>query len=197
VFTGLVEELGTITQLEKQASNLLISIRAHKVLEDLKLGDSLALDGVCQTVIEINSDEFKVCAIPQTLSLTNFTRYQIGHKVNLERPLRIGDRLGGHLVQGHIDGVAIVSNIINSGQSITLELTDDLLKYTIDKGSITLNGISLTIAAKQAQSITVCIIPMTLELTNISSWQVADRINVEVDMFAKYILQNLNTHIGK
>ncbi len=195
MFTGLIEETGTIHKLEQQGSNLIIQIQANTVVEDLKLGDSIAVDGVCQTVTEINKNIVTVCAIAQTLKLTNFNDYQINNLVNLERPLRLQDRLGGHLVQGHVDGIGRVTAITDAdgSQNITIAIPDNLNKYIIAKGSIALNGISLTVAEKGNNSITVCIIPTTIAITNIHNWQVNNKINIEVDMMAKY-LENLVTH---
>lgn len=194
MFTGIVEETGTIKSLRQEGSNLILSIESSRVYDDLKFGDSIAIDGVCQTVTQINNNIFEVCAIQQTLSLTNFSQYKLNTKVNLERPLRLGDRLGGHLVQGHVDGIAKVIDIkAASGDHsepgsiiISLEIPQDLIKYIIPKGSVTLNGISLTVAEKSKNQIKTCLIPTTLAITNTSLWEIGSVINVEVDMLAKY-----------
>lgn len=189
MFTGLIEELGTVTKLEPCGSNLNLEISCSKVLEDLKIGDSIALDGACQTVIKLSDKSFTVTAIAETLKLTNFHDYQIGSKVNLERCLRLSDRLGGHIVQGHVDGVGhLVSiNPLSGSYEITIECPQTLSKYIIHKGSITINGISLTVAEITNNKVKVCIIPKTWELTNLSSLNQGSEVNLEVDLLAKYI----------
>jgi len=189
MFTGLIEEMGLVLSLEQEATNLNLEIQAQTVIEDMKLGDSIAIDGVCQTVTKITQKSFWVTAIQETLKLTNFSSYKLGTKVNLERCLRLSDRLGGHLVQGHVDTVGIVQNITNQNGSFELkiELPASLMKYVIHKGSLTVNGISLTIAALNDNLVTLCIIPKTWELTNVSQLQKHSPVNIEVDQVAKYI----------
>lgn len=189
MFTGLIEELGTIKNLSREGSNLHIEVECQTVLDDLKLGDSIALDGVCQTVVKLSPKSFTVTAIEVTLQLTNFNDYKVGTRINLELCLRLSDRLGGHIVQGHVDGVGEVVSIENRDGSyeVTITFPQALGKYIIHKGSITINGISLTVAAITENSLTVCIIPKTWEMTNISSFEIGSKVNLEVDVLAKYI----------
>jgi len=189
MFTGLIEEIGSIKALERDGTNLHIQIHANKCLEDLKLGDSIAVDGACQTVTKIDSDSFWVTAIEETLRLVNFQNFIIGTKVNLERCLRLSDRLGGHIVQGHVDGMGRLERIENREGSYELFISvpPNLAKYIIHKGSIALNGISLTVAEIKDNLVKVCIIPKTWELTNLATLKTGSVINIEVDLLAKYI----------
>lgn len=189
MFTGLIEEQGIITKLEQEGTNLNIEVQAIIVLEDIKLGDSIAIDGVCQTVTKINSNSFWVTAIDETLKLTNFNDYQIGKKVNLERCLRAGDRLGGHIVQGHVDAVAHLLSVesVDGSYEVRIEIPAELSKYVIHKGSIAFNGISLTVAAIDGNKVKVCIIPKTWEMTNLSALKPGSKVNLELDLIAKYV----------
>ncbi len=197
MFTGLIEEQGKIISLQKEGSNLNIEIQAHQILSDMKLGDSIAIDGVCQTVTKFDSKSFWVTAIEETLKLTNFGEYiQKNSQVNLERCLRLSDRLGGHIVQGHVDGIGEVKQInkLDGSYEILVEVPELLLKYIIHKGSIAINGISLTVAGKENNIIRLCIIPKTWELTNLSQSKIGTKINIEVDMISKYIENFLTIH---
>lgn len=189
MFTGLIEEQGEIIKLDRKGSNLDIGIKASLILEDMKIGDSIAIDGVCQTITKINSDNFEVTAIDETLKLTNFNSYKIGDKVNLERCLKPNDRLGGHIVQGHVDAIGELISIedMNGSYELNVKIPQSLNKYIIHKGSIALNGISLTVAAITDNQVKVCIIPKTWEATNLSTLDPGSPINIEVDQIAKYI----------
>ena len=189
MFTGLIEEQGKILSIEKDGTNLNIEVQAKLILSDLKLGDSIAIDGVCQTVTKIGSASFWVTAIDETLKLTNFNSYKLGTKVNLERCLRPIDRLGGHIVQGHVDGIGTLVSIDNADGSyeLTINIPAALDRYVIHKGSIALNGISLTVAGIEKNIVKVCIIPKTWEMTNLAQLKIGDQINIEVDQIAKYI----------
>lgn len=189
MFTGLIQELGTIKNLSRKGSNLDLEIEANEVLKDLKLGDSIAIDGVCQTAVAINAKSFIVTAIDETLKLTNFNDYQVGTTVNLELCLRLSDRLGGHIVQGHVDGIGEIKSITdqNGSYEITISFPEKIRKYIIHKGSIAVNGISLTVAGIDASNFKICIIPKTWEMTNISQLKPGSKINLEVDMLAKYV----------
>lgn len=189
MFTGLVQEKARIAQLDKVGSNLHIKIQSQKIIQDLALGDSVSVDGVCQTLVNIESDCFEVIAIPETLKVTNFGQYQIGHKVNLEACLRLGDKIGGHIVQGHVDACSRVFavNDLDASRELFLTVPANLLKYIIHKGSICVNGVSLTVAALDIDKIKLCIIPQTLKETNLSDLKQGDLVNIEVDCFAKYI----------
>lgn len=189
MFTGLVEELGTIKTLNNEQGNLHIEVEASEVLTDVVLGDSIALDGCCQTVTKFDNQSFWVTAIEETLNLTNFRNYKVGTKVNLERCLKPSDRLGGHIVQGHVDGVATLAKIdeLDGSWEVFIDLPENLVKYVIHKGSIAISGISLTVASIEGSRVSVCIIPKTWEVTSLSQLQVGDKINIEVDLIAKYV----------
>ena len=201
MFTGLIEELGEIKKVDSTGTNYDIEVVCAEVLEDMKLGDSIAVDGCCQTVTKINGGSFCVTAIDETLKLTNFKSYKKNFdegkatKVNLERCLRLQDRLGGHIVQGHVDTIATLEEVKDADGSYELSfkikqpenIEKPINRYIIHKGSITLNGISLTVAEIEGDLVKVCIIPKTWEVTNLSKLNIGDEINVEVDLLAKYI----------
>lgn len=196
MFTGLIEETGKVLSLQEDRSNLDLQISCSKILEDIKHGDSIAVNGVCLTVTQFDTESFSVTAIKETLDLTNLGNLKIDSQVNLERCLRLGDRLGGHIVQGHVDAVAEVTEIKDAHGSTEyfLQIKKELAPLIIHKGSIALNGISLTVASREVQKdgsllISVAIIPETSRITNISEWQAGTKINVEVDMLGKYALQ--------
>ncbi len=189
MFTGLIEEQGRILNIEREGTNLNIEVQANEVLSDMKLGDSIAIDGVCQTVTKISAKSFWVTAIDETLKLTNFNSYKPEVKVNLERCLKPTDRLGGHIVQGHVDAIGVLKGVVNVDGSyeLSIQIPAKLDKYIIHKGSIALNGISLTVAGIEDNIVKVCIIPKTWEVTNLSQMKIGDQINIEVDQIAKYV----------
>lgn len=189
MFTGLIEEIGEVLSLEKEGSNLNIEIQAKKILEDIKLGDSIAIDGTCLSVTKVTENSFSVTAIDETLGLTIIGAYEVGKKVNLERCLKLSDRLGGHIVSGHIDAVAKVLSVkeCNGSWEYELEFPEKLAKYIIHKGSIAINGISLTVAEVSENRLKVAIIPETYENTNIKCLDSGDSVNIELDMLAKYV----------
>lgn len=190
MFTGIIEEVGTVTAVEPLGNGVSITVRAELVLEGLKLGDSIAVDGPCQTVTTIHPDGFSVQAIGTTLGRTTFGEFRPGRRVNLERALAFGARLGGHLVQGHVDGVGRVLRI-EPREELTLidfSLPDEVVSVTVLHGSITLNGISLTVNALPAPGVCqVSIIPFTWEHTAIGDLREGDRVNVEGDMIGKFV----------
>ena len=189
MFTGLIEEVATVKSLKPLGSNLKISIAAKLVLEDIKLGDSIAINGVCLTVTDFDSQAFSVEAVKETLNVTALKNLRIGHLVNLERCLRAEDRLGGHIVQGHVDTVAECINIVDQQGSYDLHFRIDTAysKYIINKGSISISGISLTVVKIEADTFYVSIIPATWQKTNLSQLQQGDLVNIEVDVLAKYL----------
>ena len=189
MFTGLIEELGTISALEKEGSNLNIQISCSKVLSDIELGASIAIDGVCQTVTKFDDKSFWVTAIKETLDLTNFHQLQISSKVNLERCLRPQDRLGGHIVQGHVDSMASLERVdtLDGSYELYFKIEPKASRYIIYKGSIAINGISLTVARIDETILKVCIIPKTWEMTNLAQLKLGQKVNIEVDQVAKYI----------
>ena len=189
MFTGLIEEVASIKSLEPRETNLKISIAAKLVLEDIKLGDSIAINGVCLTVTDFDSESFSVEAVKETLNVTALRSLKVSDLVNLERCLRAQDRLGGHIVQGHVDTVAECIRILDQQGSYDLYFKIDptYSKYIINKGSISLSGISLTVVKMKADTFYVSIIPATWQKTNLSQLQVGDLVNIEVDVLAKYL----------
>jgi riboflavin synthase len=189
MFTGLIQTLGTIESISTNAEGKEIFIRAPGIIKDIKIDDSVATNGVCLTATHIQGDTFKVQAIHVTLDKTSLGLLQQGDRVNLELSLRPQDRLGGHFVQGHVNAMGRILNIDQTGNNWNIEVSfpQDLRKYMISEGSIALDGISLTIAKLTDKSLTVSIIPHTLEKTSLSFKKVGDVLNLEVDMIAKYL----------
>lgn len=189
MFTGLIQTLGTIESISTNAEGKEIFISAPAIIKDIKRDDSVATNGVCLTATHIQGDTFKVQAIHVTLDKTSLGLLQQGDRVNLELSLRPQDRLGGHFVQGHVNAMGRILNIDQTGNNWNIEVSfpQDLRKYMISEGSIALDGISLTIAKLTDKSLTVSIIPHTLEKTSLSFKKVGDVLNLEVDMIAKYL----------
>jgi len=195
MFTGLVEEVGIVEKVEFSSSLSTLKIKTKKILKDTKESDSVLVNGVCLTVVNIGKEDFTVEVITQTLSKTNLGSLKAGDKVNLERSLLPTTRLGGHLVTGDIDGVAVIRRILRgSGQWIMqIEPPLNLMKFIANQGRVTLDGISLTIAEKREKDFTVCLIPFTLEYTNLGEKREGDKLNLEVDILAKYVEQVLHS----
>lgn len=190
MFTGLVEEVGTVAAVEPNGNGLAITIAAASVLAELALGDSIAVDGVCQTVVEHGGGGFTVQAIATTLGRTTLGRVAPGQRVNLERALRVGERLGGHLVQGHVDGVGEVLSVERLGELVLIDvsLPPIVADVTILHGSITFNGISLTVNALPRPGVAqVSIIPHTWNHTNLPALRVGTGVNLEGDTIGKYV----------
>lgn len=189
MFTGLIEETGTVAEItpEPNIGGIRFRIRCRHVLEDIHIGDSIAVSGACQTVESFDDYSFTIFSIPETLAVTNFADLTIGSVVNLERALRLGDRLGGHLVQGHVEGTAVVKSV-TTGEKYDIILHYDS-PYLIPKGSVTLNGISLTVMECLPNGdFRVQIIPETLRKTDVGLWRPGMRINIELD----YIIKSLD-----
>lgn len=189
MFTGLIEETGIISAVIKQSQGAVISVKCSKILDGLKLGDSVAIDGACQTVVKLRQDGFDVEAAKETLDLTTFSEYKTGRKVNLERAMLANGRFGGHIVSGHVDGTGIFIKKQNQGLAdvFYFETPENIAKYIVYKGSICINGISLTVASIENNVFTVSVIPTTLKETNLSDLKSGDRVNLESDILAKYI----------
>ncbi len=196
MFTGIIEDLGVITNLKKDLGNLHITIKS-KISLELKIDQSVSHDGVCLTVVDIGNDEYTVTAINETLSRTNLGDLKINDIVNLERGLKLGDRLDGHIVQGHIDQTATCIGVEenNGSWEYTFKYDDTTGNITIEKGSITVNGVSLTVNDSKINIFSVAIIPFTLEHTNFKHIKVGSAVNLEFDVIGKYIarLQNLKS----
>ena len=187
MFTGIVEETGQVLEIQTLPNGKRFVIQAKVVLEDVKLGDSIAVCGTCQTVEKFDKQTFEIFSIPETLALTNFNSFVVGRKVNLERALRLSDRIGGHLVQGHIEGVAVVVERSEQAELNIVIRYDS--PYLIEKGSVCLDGISLTIQEKLSRDLfRVQIIPETIRRTNIADWIPGYRLNIETD----YIIKSLD-----
>lgn len=189
MFTGLIEEVGEINSISKSTKSAQISIYASHILNDVKTGDSIAVNGVCLTVTDFSRNKFSVDAMPETLRRSNLGNLKKGSKVNLERAMCAGGRLGGHIVSGHIDETGKVKSIEKEDIAtwITIEASSNVLKYVVLKGSITLDGVSLTVADVGQNYFKVSIIPHTKEETTLLEKNVGDEINIECDIIAKYL----------
>jgi riboflavin synthase len=187
MFTGIIEQMGEVVALVKEQDNLHISVKAD-FTHELKIDQSVAHNGICLTVVAIDKDVYTVTAIKETLDKTNLAKLEKGHKVNLERCMKLGDRLDGHIVQGHVDQTAVCSKIgqENGWHTYTFEhqLSDH---FTVEKGSVCVNGVSLTVVNSQDNSFSVAIIPYTFEYTNFHSFKEGDLVNIEFDIIGKYI----------
>jgi len=187
VFTGIIKEVGRVTL----ASPVRLTIAAGGVLRGLEPGGSMAVNGACLTVTSLDNASFSVEVMPETLRRTNLGRLAAGDRVNLEPPLTLGEPLGGHLVQGHVDGTAGVVSVVQGGGEMTvrLEASPDLMRYLVEKGFIAVDGVSLTITGREATSFQVSVVDYTRRHTTLGSRQVGDLVNLEVDIIAKYVEQ--------
>jgi riboflavin synthase len=193
MFTGLIEEVGRVTAVEDRGDARTIRISAPLVTDGLQPGDSVALDGVCLTAVVIDGGEFSAQAIGTTLGRTTLGEIEAGRRVNLERALTVGQRLGGHIVQGHVDDVGVVSAIRRQGEHVLLDVAvpDDVRDVTVLHGSIAINGVSLTVNALAANVVQVALIPYTWEHTALCDLEPGRRVNLEGDMFGKYAVEYL------
>lgn len=191
MFTGLITEVGTIASITHGDESAVIVIQAPHTVAAITLGDSIAVNGVCLTATAITDSTFTADVMVQTLSLTSLGSYVVGDLVNLELAATLDHRMGGHMVQGHVDGVATVASITDGPkwQEFTVSLPERLMKYVVAQGSICIEGVSLTVGAlnDQKSEVTVWLIPATLEKTNLSAKKVGDSLNIEVDVLAKYV----------
>ena len=191
MFTGIVEEVGRVLRIEQRGDNRRITIAAKEVPKELSAGDSVAVSGVCLTALDIKPESFCADLAPETWLRTSFSRGHEGALVNLELPMKADGRFGGHVVQGHVDGVGKLISFDRIGDSenwwLNIELPDEVEKYTVYKGSISIEGISLTVAQLKKNRCTVAIIPHTVEMTNLHSLKPGDPVNLEADLIAKYV----------
>ena len=191
MFTGLVSHLGTVAKIELNGDSAKLVIGCSEITKEIEVGDSVAVNGVCLTVTEFDSNSFSVDVMVQTLNLTSTGKLTTQDKVNLELATKSSDRLGGHIVQGHVDGVGTVVAIAQEPkwQRMDIKLPKSLMKYVVAQGSITVEGVSLTVGQlnDEKDQITVWLIPETLAKTNLSSKKIADAVNIEVDVLAKYV----------
>lgn len=185
MFTGIVEEVGRVAGRDDRR----LTIQAHQVMDRLRLGDSIAVDGACLTVVARGADYFSVDLAPETLRRTSFGTLKLGNRVNLERPLAVSDRLGGHIVQGHVDAAGRISSRKQDSECVIMRVVSPrrLIPYIVEKGFVAVDGISLTVVKRGASSFTVSVIPYTLENTNLREKPVGARVNLEVDILAKYV----------
>lgn len=188
MFTGIIETLGTIQDIRKENDNIHVTV-GSSITGELKIDQSVAHNGICLTVVKIENDSYTVTAIKETIEKTNLGDWEIGNIVNLERAMKLGDRLDGHIVQGHVDQIGVCKKIEDANGSIyfTFEYDHKLNNITIEKGSITVNGVSLTVVNSKENEFSVAIIPYTLEHTNFKNFKVGTKINLEFDVVGKYV----------
>lgn len=197
MFTGIVEELGEIVAIEHGAESAVVTVRGPLVTGDAAKGASIAVNGVCLTVVEHDRDTFSVDVMAETLSRSSLGSLHVGARVNLERAMTASARFGGHIVQGHVDGTARIMARVpgDRWEVVQLTLPPELSRYVVEKGSITIDGVSLTVSEVTDDTFSVSLIPTTLELTTLGRKAVGDTVNIEVDVIAKYV-ERLLTHSG-
>lgn len=188
MFTGIIETLGTIQEIKKENTNIHIKINSS-ITNELKIDQSVAHNGICLTVVAIEDSFYTVTAIDETIKKTNLAHWKVGDNVNLERAMKLGDRLDGHIVQGHVDqtGTCIAAEQTNGSWLYTFEYDEKLNNITIEKGSITVNGVSLTVVNSKKNQFSVAIIPYTYENTNFKNFKIGTKVNLEFDVIGKYI----------
>ena len=202
MFTGIVEELGTVAELAKQTAGARLRVQCARVLEDMKTGSSIAVNGVCLTAMNIDSQSFSADLAPETLRRSNLGDLAAGSRVNLERPLLPTDRLSGHIVQGHVDGTGEFLSLDPVGDEnwwLKIRVPAELDRYLVFKGSIAIDGISLTIASLDGDVLSVTIIPHTYEVTTLGTYKLGGRVNLECDVLAKHVEKLLESveYLGK
>lgn len=188
MFTGIIETLGIVQEIKKEKDNIHITINSS-ITSELQIDQSVAHNGICLTVVALNDTFYTVTAIDETIRKTNLSYWEVGDSINLERAMKLGDRLDGHIVQGHVDqiGTCIAAEETNGSWSYTFEYDETLNNITIEKGSITVNGVSLTVVNSKKNQFSVAIIPYTHEHTNFNSFKVDTKINLEFDVIGKYV----------
>lgn len=197
MFTGIVEEIGSVRKIVHGSLSVKLSINCSKILEDVKIGDSIAVNGICLTVVDLSTSWFTVDVMPETMRMTSLSRLKVYDKVNLERALKLSDRLGGHIVSGHIDGTGIIKKMVKEDNAIwlTVEASVSLMKYIIYKGSVSLDGTSLTVAEIGDNFFKVSLIPHTASNTILGLINVGEQINIECDIIGKYVEKLLTGNI--
>jgi riboflavin synthase len=196
MFTGIIEERGTVRGLAVQQDSARIKVAASVVLTDCQVGDSIAVNGVCLTASSFSEDTFTADVMPETLRKTTLNRLKPGDFVNLERALALGDRLGGHMLSGHVDGIGIITEKQREGNAVVFRISaaTNILRLLVPKGSIAVDGISLTVATVAQDSFTLAVIPHTAAVTTLDKKQVGDTINLENDMLGKYVERLLGAY---
>lgn len=189
MFTGIIEEIGKVKALQKSQTSVALEIQADKVLEGTQVGDSIATNGVCLTVTSLSGDSFTADVMPETVRRTSLAQLKVGSGVNLERALTLQTRLGGHIVSGHIDGTGVIVQRKRDDNALWLWISckEEMMRYIIEKGSVTLQGVSLTVAKVTKDSFAVSLIPHTQGATTLHEMSVGDAVNIENDMIAKYV----------
>lgn len=198
MFTGIIEEMGTIRQVQKGRSSAVLEITAGKVLEELRIGDSIAVNGVCLTVISFDRSGFSADVMHETLNRSSLAGLSGGSRVNLERAMRADGRFGGHMVAGHVDGTGTIAEIRRDDTAVWYRIRagDSVLRYIVEKGSVAVDGISLTVAAVGEKDFSVSVIPHTAAETTLGERRTGDRVNLETDMIGKYVERFLNWPAG-
>lgn len=193
MFTGIVEEVGSVQEINRSSGETRVKIKAIKIVDDLRVGDSVMVNGACLTVTEVKGDAISFDISGETILRTNFVELRSGSEVNLERALKVSDRLGGHFVTGHIDGTAEITSFHEQDGSLMLTVDIGKLdrRFVVEKGSIAIDGISLAVARQHGSMVEVAIIPYTLNATNLNARKPGDKVNVELDIFAKYAIKAL------
>ncbi|MFQ5580051.1 MAG: riboflavin synthase [Nitrospiria bacterium] len=189
MFSGIVEEMGSIHRITRSGQSIFMTLRAEKVMEGISKGESIAVNGACLTALDLQSEFFSVDISPETARVTNLGTLKLGEAVNLERAMRLSDRLNGHLVSGHIDAVGIICEKRKEENALILsvEAPPEILKYTIQKGSITIDGVSMTVNALSERTLTVSIIPHTARVTTLGEKALGAVVNLESDLIGKYV----------
>lgn len=190
MFTGIIEELGKVAKIESLKGNRALTIAAQKVKEEANVGDSIAVNGVCLTLTKIDKDNLSFEAIPETIDKTNLKFLKVSERVNLERAVKLNERIGGHLLSGHVDAVGIIrkKGFALGGYKLEIAVEKDLMPFIVSKGSIAVDGISLTVAEARGNIFSVYIIPHTLKNTTLDFKGCSSYVNIEVDMLGKYVL---------
>lgn len=193
MFTGIVQEVGAVVSTRPTDQGLFVEIEAPKSASQLALGDSICTHGVCLTCVERSGDRFFVDVSAETLRRTNLSSLAPGSRVNLELALRMGDRLGGHLVTGHVDGVGRLLSVVEEGESrlYTFEAPENVMRFVVEKGSIAVDGVSLTVAGVEESALRVALIPHTLKVTTLGTLRVGETVNLEADLIGKYVARLL------
>jgi riboflavin synthase len=201
MFTGIIEEVGRVSGIEQRGENRRIKVAAKNTPKELKPGDSIAVSGVCLTALDIKPGSFCADLAPETWARTSFSRMHEGALVNLELPMKADGRFGGHIVQGHVDGVGKLIEFERIADSdnwwLHIELPSQIEKYTVYKGSISIEGISVTVAKLEGRRCTIAVIPHTVEMTNLHSLQPGDPVNLEADLIAKYVEKMMNVEAAE
>jgi riboflavin synthase len=189
MFTGLIEEMGSVRSMVRGSKSVRLTVAANKVLSDVKLGDSIAVNGTCLTVVEFSASAFTADVMPETVDRTSLAGLKTGDKVNLERTMAVGDRLGGHIVTGHIDGIGIIQSKrrYDNALIIDIDAPEHVMKYIVEKGSIAIDGISLTVVNHSDTAFTVSLIPHTASITTLGFKKEGDPVNLETDILGKYV----------